>query len=136
MPSSTPTKLAVILGGVPRTPRTRPDRRVRDSLRVFFDKEFRSAFIRMTAELPRKGRANAPFYEIRRDGDRNDRPWARLLRSVDDAVIAGAPRERVEALADLLRAYVTARLNERPETAAEAMVTDMDIAAELERRAA
>lgn len=123
MKTPTPTNaMRVIRGGVPRSQDWPPSMRERDSLRRFFDGEFQTAIISMCAAMRRQ--PTRTFYEIRRDKTRSQRPWGTLLRTVDEAIIAGAPLDRVLVLADLLRDYVTARSSERPETADEAVASD------------
>jgi hypothetical protein len=108
--------------------------RDRDSLTKFFDGEFQTSIIAMCSTMRRQ--PTRTFYEIRRDGTRNHRPWGVLLRTIDEALIAGAPVERVQVLSDLLRDYIIARANARPETAEEAMLADMDAIPDMSRKAA
>jgi hypothetical protein len=105
-------RLRLIRGGVPRSTDWPPSRRTRDLLRRHFDNEFRTAVIRMCSAMRRQ--PSPKFYEIRRSAERCDRPWGQLLKVIDEAIVAGAPIERVQVLADLLRAYVDARTAERP----------------------
>jgi hypothetical protein len=111
---------AVFRGSVPRAREWPPKGNTRDALRRCFDGELQTAVIAMCAQMRRQ--PTRTFYEIRRDKTRNYRPWGPLLRVIDTAIVAGAPIDRVEVLAELVHDYVIARGKERPDTAEEAAI--------------
>jgi hypothetical protein len=81
--------------------------RFRDKLRIEYDDAFRTAFIHISGafeKLPTRA-----WNEIRRDSTRNDRPWGRLLRTVDEACVAGASEDALLELPALLTSYIYAR---------------------------
>jgi hypothetical protein len=111
--------LSVIRGGRTRADLRTPSRAERDELRRYFDREFRTAIITSCTEITT--RLSTKLYDVRRDALRSDRPWSQLLRVIDELIAKGARVERVEVLADLIRAYAEARAAERP-TPAEGVV--------------
>ncbi len=82
----------------------------RDRLRVEFDGRFRDAFLRISREFDRL--PTRAWNELRRDPTRNDRPWGRLLRTIDEAVRADAPIEPMLELPALLEAYIRIRFEQ------------------------
>jgi hypothetical protein len=79
----------------------------RDRLRIEFDKAFRDCFIRVSCDF--KPLPTPTWKEMRRDPIRNDRPWGRLLRTIDEAVRDGAPLEPLLELPGILESYIRIR---------------------------
>ena len=93
----------------------------RDRLRIEFDGYFRDCFIKVSGDFDKL--PSRAWNELRRDATRNDRPWARLLRTIDEACRAGADEETLLELPALLSAYIFARRAQLDLTPAQGVMT-------------
>jgi hypothetical protein len=94
--------------------------RFRDRLRIEYDDAFRTALIRISGHFDKL--PSRAWNEIRRDSALADRPWARLLRTIDEACLAGAEEETLLELPAVLTAYIYARRAQLDLTPAEGVV--------------
>lgn len=92
----------------------------RDRLRIDFDEQFRTALVRISGNFEKA--PTRAWKEIRRDSVRATRPWALLLRTIDEACRAGATEESLLELPALLTSYIYARREQLDLTPAEAVV--------------
>lgn len=114
------TTVCGVRGAAAQLPRRGVSLAFRDRLRIEFDNYFRDAFIRVSGnftKLPTRA-----WNELRRDSTRNDRPWARLLRTIDEACFAGASEDALLELPALLSAYIYARRAQCELTPAQGVV--------------
>jgi hypothetical protein len=93
----------------------------RDRLRIEYDGAFRDALIKISGNFERL--PTRAWNELRRDDTRCDRPWARLLRTIDEACLAGAEEEVLLELPAILTAYIYARRAQLERTPAEGVMT-------------
>jgi hypothetical protein len=102
-----PTTMRAVQGERAATREPVSSLKFRDRLRKEFDELLRDAFIRISADFTH--RLSNAWKDLRRDSTRNDRPWSRLLLTIDAAVREDAPLELLLEVSALIETYIRIR---------------------------